>query len=192
MKQKWAIINKLQTTISTWLFVTKYVYLLMCCSVPPLLLIGGIVRSYDDEIKNFTSILYSELTNTFSSKGINTTNITSYITFYEVSLITIFYILCLITIFSSLIISHRKFLSNYSSKKFRIYRDNTVKSDIKFISAWLFLSSIFHIFLMFFGFEGNIYILISRYLVLNTMFYFLIHTKRFGHSIKQRTAALKT
>lgn len=170
-----------------WWFATKYVSLLMCWALPKILCLLGLVIIFEPKItKIFSTILMQIYEQEVQPEQMcHISKIMFYICFI------FFFILTTIFIFMAFIMSHRSLQNNYSSKQFQIQRDGTIASDIRFISTWLSIGVIFHILMMRVGMSGSIYAFCSTYLVLSTVFYFLIRWGWCGHGIRKRARVLK-
>jgi hypothetical protein len=176
---------------SLWWFSTKYVSLLICCTLPRVLCMYGLVKICGAVITDYTSIIFSKILMRMYGPKIEVEQACDIFNIVQCIWIVFFYILSVILICLSFIIAYRKLQKNYSSKKFQFQRDGSVISDIKFITTWLFIGIPFHIIMFYFGVNRLISSFSSTYFVLSTIFYLLLRRGWCGHKIRRRTRVLK-
>jgi hypothetical protein len=187
--------NNFSKEFLMWLLITKYIFFLICCSVPDTLLIFRLVE--------FVALLLIDYTIRFLAEGFDKSfeneGILVKLFFTPCIALQFHYYFCFIfwfifgvlTVTPVFIKTHRSLQNNFSSKRFEFKRDGTLTSDMKFISTWLFIGSIFHTVMINAYIEGFILNLLSTYGVMSTIFYVMIRKKSFGHSIRKRRQVLK-
>ncbi len=165
-----AFINMIKKQTSLWLFAMRYNYMLVSCSIIPVIL--GV---------KFFEYIYQRLTNSnwmekVISGYLRTGDLQELINFNFFIGIA-FAIILIISRFS---FSHINFLEHYAPKNFKISRSGKITDDIWFITIFILVGGVFNTIIQYFIVSGWLYRFI---LVQTTWLYFMLKMNCCGYKV---------
>ncbi|WP_342268240.1 hypothetical protein [Candidatus Tisiphia endosymbiont of Empis tessellata] len=168
-----AFINMIKKQISLWIFVMRYDYTLISCSVIPV--ISGF-KFFEYINQRLTNSSWAEKAISDYIKTGDLQQLFNFNFFIGASFVIILIIGC----FSY---SHINLLKHYSPKSFKISRSGRITDDIRFITILTLGCGTFNTIIQHFIVSDWLYRFISAYLVQTTWLYFMLKMNCCGYRV---------